>query len=42
MRDGFDKRGEELPGLLKEADELSRILAASVIKLKQIKEKGNG
>lgn len=37
LRDGFDKKDEELSNILKEADEISRILAASVIKLKKNK-----
>ena len=34
LRDGFDLAGEELNKILKEVDEISKILAASVIKLK--------
>ena len=37
LRDGFDIKDEELSNILKEADEISRILAASVIKLKKNK-----
>ena len=37
LRDGFDKNDEELGVILNEADELSRILASSVIKLKKVK-----
>ena len=35
LRDGFEVKDEELSILLKEADELSRILASSVLKLKK-------
>ena len=35
LRDGFEKKEEELNIILKEADEISKILAASVIKLKK-------
>lgn len=35
LRDGFDKKEDNLEKILKEADEISKILAASVIKLKQ-------
>ena len=38
LRDGFEKVDVELNNILKEADEISRILAASVIKLKKIKQ----
>lgn len=38
LRDGFDKIDEQLNGILKEVDEISKILASSVIKLKQIKK----
>ena len=34
LRDGFNLAGEKLNKILKEADEISKILAASVIKLK--------
>lgn len=34
LRDGFETSAEELKMILKEADEISRILAASIIKLK--------
>jgi four helix bundle protein len=34
LRDGFDQDGNEIKLILKEADELSKILAASIIKLK--------
>ena len=37
LRDGFDKKDKELDKILKEADEISKILAASVIKLKKAK-----
>ncbi len=37
LRDGFDEKGDDLKELLKEADELSKILAASIIKLKKPK-----
>ena len=37
LRDGFEKVDVELNNILKEADEISRILAASVIKLKKNK-----
>jgi len=37
LRDGFDKNEEQLKEILKEADEISKILAASVIKLKKAK-----
>ena len=37
LRDGFEKDEGELKILLKEADEISRILAASVLKLKATK-----
>lgn len=37
LRDGFDKKEEELSNILKEADEISRILASSIIKLKEAK-----
>jgi four helix bundle protein len=35
LRDGFDETSDELKAILKEADELSKILAASIIKLKK-------
>jgi four helix bundle protein len=35
LRDGFEKKEEELNIILKEADEISKILAASIIKLKK-------
>ena len=38
LRKGFKKENVELNNILKEADEISRILAASVIKLKKIKQ----
>lgn len=38
LRDGFEIAAEELTGILKEADEISKILAASIIKLKGIKQ----
>ncbi len=38
LRDGFDKIDEQLNEILKEADEISKVLASSVIKLKQIKK----
>ena len=41
LRDGFEKKDETLGKILKEADEISRILAASVIKLKQINKENN-
>ena len=34
LRDGFEKKEAELNIILKEADEISKILAASIIKLK--------
>jgi four helix bundle protein len=37
LRDGFDIATDELKKLLKEADELSKILAASILKLKKPK-----
>lgn len=37
MRDGFDIKEDGLRQILKEADEISRILAAAIIKLKKIK-----
>lgn len=37
LRDGFDKKDNELDKILKEADEIPKILAASVIKLKKAK-----
>ena len=37
LRDGFEKVDVELNNILKEADEISRMLAASVIKLKKNK-----
>lgn len=37
LPDGFDKKEEELSNILKEADEISRILASSIIKLKEAK-----
>ncbi|MEP7164831.1 MAG: four helix bundle protein [Ferruginibacter sp.] len=40
LRDGFDKKDEELNKILKEADEISRILASSIIKLKKAKQEG--
>ncbi|CAN5814645.1 hypothetical protein BH11BAC4_BH11BAC4_03380 [soil metagenome] len=38
LRDGFDKKDDVLIKILKEADEISRILASSIIKLKKSKE----
>lgn len=38
LRDGFEKKEQVLSTILKEADEISKILAASVIKLKQTKK----
>ena len=35
LRDGFEVKDEELNVLLKEADEISKILASSVLKLKK-------
>ncbi len=35
LRDGFEVKEEELNKLLKEADEVSKILATSVLKLKK-------
>jgi four helix bundle protein len=35
LRDGFDETSDELKAILKEADELSKILAATIIKLKK-------
>lgn len=35
LRDGFDETSDDLKAILKEADELSKILAASIIKLKK-------
>lgn len=40
LRDGFDCKDEELQKLLAEADEISKILATSVIKLKANKPSG--
>jgi four helix bundle protein len=37
LRDGFEIKDDKLDQLLKELDELSKILAASVLKLKQPK-----
>jgi len=37
LRDGFEITGSEINKLLKEADEISKILAASIIKLKKVK-----
>jgi hypothetical protein len=37
LRDGFDEKGNNIKDLLKEADEISKILAASVLKLKKPK-----
>lgn len=37
LRDGFEMKGEEINEILKEADEISKILAASIIKLKKSK-----
>ncbi len=37
LRDGFEKKDDELSKILKEADEISRILASSIIKLKKPK-----
>ncbi len=37
LRDGFDKKGNELSEILKEANEISKILAVSIIKLKKVK-----
>lgn len=37
LRDAFDKDTDDLKIILKEADEISKILAASVIKLKNTK-----
>ena len=37
LRDGFDKKDEELNKILNEGDEISKILAASIIKLKKEK-----
>lgn len=39
LRDGFDEKGEEIKNILNEADEISKILAASIIKLKSSKQK---
>lgn len=39
LRDGFELKDEILDKIIKEADELSKILAASVIKLKQTSNK---
>lgn len=36
LRDGFEITGEEINNILKEADEISRILAASIMKLKNL------
>ena len=41
LRDGFDKRNEVLGNILKEANEISKILAASILKLKQPKSEGD-
>ena len=35
LRNGFNEASDELKAILKEADELSKILAASIIKLKK-------
>jgi four helix bundle protein len=35
VMDGFEERSDELKDILREADELSRIIAASIIKLKK-------
>ncbi len=40
IRDGFDEKDLELKQILKESDEISKILAASVIKLKGLKQEG--
>ena len=37
LRDGFEIKGVEINSLLKEANEISKILAASIIKLKKVK-----
>ena len=37
LRDGFEMTGIEINSILKEADEISKILAASIIKLKNLK-----
>lgn len=37
LRDGFEKKDDELSKILKEADEIARILASSIIKLKKAK-----
>lgn len=37
LRDGFECNDNELKNILKEADEISKILAASIIKLKGLK-----
>jgi len=38
IRDGFENKDDELKALLKECNELSKILAASVLSLKKKKE----
>ena len=40
LRDGFLEKDIELENILKEADEISKILAASIIKLKGLKQEG--
>jgi four helix bundle protein len=37
LRDGFEITGDEVNKILKEADEISKILASSIIKLKNLK-----
>lgn len=37
LRDGFEEAGNQVKALLNEADELSKILAASILKLKRSK-----
>ncbi|MBN8836488.1 MAG: four helix bundle protein [Sphingobacteriia bacterium] len=37
LRDGFIEKNVELENILKEADEISKILAASIMKLKGLK-----
>jgi four helix bundle protein len=37
LRDGFEVAGDEINNILQEADEISKILAASILKLKNLK-----